>query len=42
VPAEVPGVLAERHEEARLAERLDRLLRREARRQGIDLEDLTP
>ncbi|HEX6748281.1 MAG TPA: hypothetical protein VF092_13375 [Longimicrobium sp.] len=36
------GVLAARLEEAELAERLDRLLRREALRQGIDLDGVGP
>lgn len=36
------GVVAARADEAELAERIDRLLRREARRQGIDLEGVGP
>jgi hypothetical protein len=36
------GVVAARADEADLAERIDRLLRREARRQGIDLEGVGP
>ena len=36
------GVVAARTDEAELAERIDRLLRREARRQGIDLEGVGP
>lgn len=38
----VPGVLAERMEEAKLAQRLERLLRREAERAGVSLEGLEP
>ena len=34
----LPDVIAERMQEAELAERIDRLLRREACREGIDLE----
>jgi len=40
--AAIPAVLAERMEEAQLARRLDRLLRREAEQAGVDLEGLEP
>lgn len=38
----VPSVLAERMEEAKLSQRLERLLRREAERAGVSLEGLDP
>jgi hypothetical protein len=38
----IPAVLAERLEEAQLARRLERILRREAEQAGIDLEGLDP
>ncbi len=36
----IAAVLREQREEAALAQRLDRILRREARRQGIDVEEI--
>jgi hypothetical protein len=41
-PPPVPAVLAERMEELKLTQQLDRILRREAERAGIDLEGLDP
>ncbi|HVE86639.1 MAG TPA: hypothetical protein VND93_27465 [Myxococcales bacterium] len=38
----LPAVLAERQEEAELARRLERILRREAEQAGVDLEGLEP
>lgn len=38
----IPAVLAERMEEAQLAQRLERILRREAEQAGVDLEELDP
>lgn len=38
----IPAVIAERVEEAQLARRLDRILRREAEQAGVDLEGLDP
>jgi hypothetical protein len=38
----VPAVLVERMEELKLTQQLDRILRREAERAGIDLEGLDP
>ena len=38
----IPAVLAERLEEAQLARRLERILRREAEQAGVDLEELDP
>jgi hypothetical protein len=38
----IPAALAERMEEAQLARRLERILRREAEQAGVDLEELDP
>lgn len=41
-PPAIPTVLAERLEETQLTRRLERILRREAQRAGLDLEGLEP